>query len=51
MPVGRNWRKTMMKMKISTRDMLVVAKNSTTLLAAWGISGKAISRDPEPMID
>ena len=41
----------MMKMNTSTSDMLVVAKNSITPLAANGMSGKMVSKVPEPITD
>ena len=41
----------MMKMNTSTRDMLVVAKNSITPFAAIGMFGKMVSKVPEPITD
>ena len=41
----------MMKMNTSTRDMLVVAKNSITPFAAIGMFGKMVNKVPEPITD
>ena len=49
--MGRNCRKAMMKMKTSTSDMLVVAKNSTTPLTLAGRFGNAMRIDPDPITD
>ena len=49
--MGLNWRKAMMKMKTNTKDMLVVAKNSTVPFNAGGRLGNIISKEPEPMTD
>jgi hypothetical protein len=41
----------MMNIKTSTKDILVVAKNSTTPLTAGGRFGKTVNNDPEPITD
>jgi hypothetical protein len=41
----------MMKMNTSTRDMLVVAKNSTNALTDPVKFGNMIRSDPDPMTD
>jgi hypothetical protein len=40
-----------MKMNTSTKDILVVAKNSTKPFTDAGRFGKTINSDPDPMTD
>ena len=49
--IGTELEKMMIKIKTETRDILVVAKNSTTPLTASGRSGKTVNREPDPTTD
>ena len=46
-----NCKKAMININTNTYDMLVVAKNSTTDRSEFGMPGKAIHKDPDPIID